>query len=197
MSQPSDRSTDAAAGPRVRKGSAVGQRLRFRHVEPSDAEFILRLRTDERKGRHLSPTSPDIEAQRRYLEGYASSTDQAYFVIELLDGTPVGTIRIYDPQGSSFCWGSWILADHAPKSSAVESTLMIYRYGLELGFDRSHFDVRKANEKVWQYHERCGARRTGETDIDYFYAIDRDAIEQLFARYQSRIPNGIHVQFDS
>ncbi|HEY0042977.1 MAG TPA: GNAT family N-acetyltransferase [Allosphingosinicella sp.] len=179
--------------PAVRKGSAVGARLRFRDVTVDDAEFILGLRTDEVKGRHLSPTSPDIDAQRRYLESYGASTNQAFFIIETLSGAPVGTIRIYDPQGTSFCWGSWILADDAPKSSAVESTLMIYRYGLELGFDSAHFDVRKANEKVWQYHERCGAKRVRETDIDYFYTIDREAIEQLLRRYESRVPNGISV----
>jgi len=195
--QVDERSARAASGPVVRKGTATGPRLRLRDVDARDAEFILALRTDERKGRHLSSTSPDLEAQRRYLEAYASSTDQAYFLVELLDGTPVGTVRIYDPRGSSFCWGSWILADNAPKSSAVETTLMVYRYGLELGFDASHFDVRKANEKVWQYHERCGARRTHETEIDYFYSMDREAIEQLFQRYHSRIPNGIEVAFNS
>jgi len=184
-----------SANPVVRKGSAVGNSIRFRNVEPRDGEFILRLRTDPQKGRHLSPTSPDLMQQKRYLEAYAASSNQAYFIIETLDGRPVGTVRIYDPQGRSFCWGSWILSDDAPKSSAVESTLMIYAYGLALGFDSSHFDVRRANEKVWQYHERCGARRIRETDLDYFYTIDRPAIDALLERYRSRIPNGIHVEF--
>lgn len=196
---PGEGSSAAAEGradhPRVRTGSATGHRLRFRHVTPGDAEFVLGLRTDARKGKHLSPTSPDIDEQRRYLEKYASINDQAYFIVETLDGRRVGTIRIYDPQGDSFCWGTWILADDAPKSSAVESTLMIYRYGLDLGFQRAHFDVRKGNEKVWRYHERCGAKRVRETDMDYFYEIDREAIEHLFERYGSRIPTGIQTSF--
>ena len=183
-------------GPDVLKGTVTGPNLRLRDVRPDDAAFILGLRTDPRKGRHLSPTSPDMEKQRRYLAEYAHTSDQAYFLIETLDGRPVGTVRIYDPQGRSFCCGSWILTDDAPRSAAVESTLMIYRYGLELGFDAAHFDVRRANEKVWQYHERCGARRVRETEIDYFYEIDRGAIEALFEKYASRIPNGISVAFD-
>lgn len=161
----------------------------------SDAAFMLALRTDERKGRYLSPTSADLEMQKDYIKRYGQATDQAYFIVETLDKRPVGTIRIYDPRATSFCWGSWILSDDAPKSSAVESTLMIYKYGLTLGFDRSHFDVRKANEKVWQYHERCGAKRTGESEIDYFYSIDRNAIENLFDHYARRVPDGIQVSF--
>lgn len=186
-----------AARPMILKGTAFGPNLRFRDVDERDAEFILGLRLDSRKGRHLSPTSPDRSQQKKYLQSYACSKNQAYFIIETLDGRPVGTVRIYDPQGHSFCWGSWILTDDAPRSSAVESTLMIYRYGLELGFDAAHFDVRKANEKVWQYHERCGARRVRETDIDYFYEMDRGAIEALLEKYASRIPKGISVAFHS
>lgn len=122
------------------------------------------------------------------------SHDQIYFIIEH-DAQPVGTVRLYDQQGMSFCWGSWILADDAPKSSAVESTLMVYKVGMELGFSSSHFDVRKRNEKVWQYHERLGAKRVGETDLDYLYEIDREAIEKIFAKYADRLPVPILVEF--
>ena len=37
-----------------------------------------------------------------------------------------------------------------------------------LGFKDAHFDVRKGNERIWQFHERFGARRNAETVLDYF-----------------------------
>ncbi|KAA6183973.1 WxcM-like domain-containing protein [Thiohalocapsa marina] len=49
---------------------------------PEDATFILSLRTDEKKSRYLSTTAPDLDAQRSWLQRYATATDQAYFIIE-------------------------------------------------------------------------------------------------------------------
>lgn len=182
--------------PELKKPQSVrGSRLSFRDATMADAEFILSLRTDASKNAFLSKTSNDLEVQRAWLTKYAQDSSQIYFIIEDSDGVPVGTVRMYDVQGSSFCWGSWILSDSAPKSSAIESTLMIYSLGLALGFDSSHFDVRKGNEKVWQYHERLGAIRTAETDLDYYYRFDKAAMEAFIEKYSSRLPEGIEIVF--
>lgn len=170
----------------VRPKGVRGPRLAFRNAEPRDAEFILSLRLDPVKNTHLSQVPDDLDRQRAWLADYAD----LYFVIEH-EGRSVGTVRLYDQRGTSFSWGSWILSADAPRSAAVESTLMVYRLGLELGFGASHFEVRKANEKVWQYHERCGAERTGETAEDYLYSIEKAAIVALLDRYESRGPISI------
>jgi RimJ/RimL family protein N-acetyltransferase len=167
-----------------------GPNLRFRLATEADAEFILSLRLDPAKNRHLSPVAADVEAQRQYIRDQAQSdrfgvTGQLYFIIEA-QGRPVGTIRLYGVRGTSFSWGSWILTDDAPKSAAVESTCMVYRLGLFQGFCAAHFEVHKANEKVWQYHERFGARRVGETDRAYLYQIDKGEILAALNRYASR-----------
>jgi RimJ/RimL family protein N-acetyltransferase len=180
-------------GPRlVAPRLVTGSRLTFCPANPDDAAFILSLRLDVAKNKHLSATSPDVERQRQWLA--ALPPDQVYFIIEA-EGRPVGTVRLYDPRGSSFCWGSWILSDDAPKSSAVESTLMVYATGMALGFTAAHFEVRKENVKVWEYHERCGAERVGETEEEYLYTISEPAIEALFARYQSRLNGPVTVDW--
>lgn len=180
-------------GPRlVAPRLVTGSRLTFRAADPEDAEFILSLRLDEEKNKHLSTTSPDVERQRQWLAALPS--DQIYFIIEA-DARPVGTVRLYDQRESSFCWGSWILSNDAPKSSAVESTLMVYATGLALGFTAAHFEVRKENVKVWQYHERCGAERIGETEEEYLYAISEPAVQALFARYQSRLDGPVRIDW--
>lgn len=186
--------TDRPDRPKLTKPvSVTGARLRFRDATPADAGFILGLRLDADKGRFLSPTSEDVDAQVRWLCGYAADDSQIYFIIEDLRGAAVGTVRLYDARDRSFCWGSWILSDAAPRSSAVESTMMIYAFALGLGFDASHFDVRRGNQRVWAYHERWGAVRVGESELDYFYTIDRPAIEAALARYADRLPGGIVV----
>ena len=108
----------------------------FRDACVSDAEFILSLRTDENKSRFLSATKNDLEAQKAWLIQYAAADDQAYFIIEFND-EPIGTVRLYDAQQDSFCWGSWILKDGRPRQAAMESALMVYAYAVNhLGFKK-------------------------------------------------------------
>jgi len=190
-----DSSTDDAE-PGFRKPRRVsGSRLQFRNATDADADFILSLRLDPNKNRHLSATSPDREAQVRWLRGYRDDDEQVYFIIEDGDGRPVGTVRLYDRRGPSFCWGSWILADNAPRSAAIESTVLVYSIATALGFTRAHFDVRKDNKKVWEYHERLGAERVGEDGEDFFYAMEEEAICELLRRYQDRVPAGARIEW--
>lgn len=184
----------APASPRIRKAQVLkGKTLMFRDARESDAELILSLRTDESKGRHLSATSSDLEAQRSWLRQYAAATDQAYFIIEY-QAKAIGTVRLYDARGNSFCWGSWIIADGQPAHAAIESALMVYAYALDvLGFSGAHFDVRKANERVWAFHERFGAIRIGETSEDWLYELDQQAIDAARQRYRRYLPESLET----
>lgn len=101
---------------RLRKAArVVGKTLYFRNATVDDAAFILSLRTNAEKSRYLSAVSGDLAEQEAWLERYAHADDQAYFIIEY-QGTPIGTVRLYDPQGESFCWGSWILHSSRPRA---------------------------------------------------------------------------------
>jgi RimJ/RimL family protein N-acetyltransferase len=181
---------------RIRKALRVqGRTLTFRDATTDDAAFILSLRTNAEKSRYLSAVSGKLSEQQAWLARYAHADDQAYFIIES-KGEPLGTVRLYDPQGDSFCWGSWILKDGRPSHAAMESALMVYAYALDhLGFAGAHFDVRKGNERVWQFHERFGARRVDETDLDYFYRLDRKAIAASLERYGRFLDGGVTVTF--
>lgn len=180
--------------PSINKATrVVGKSLTFRDATVGDAAFILSLRTDEKKSRYLSAVAADLSAQQAWLEGYADSRDQAYFIIEY-ENEPIGTVRLYDPQNNSFCWGSWILKDGRPAHAAMESTLMVYSYAVDhLGFQSAHFDVRKGNDRVWKFHERFGAVRVSETDLDYFYHLSLESIQQSRVTYAKYLPSNVIV----
>ncbi|MFM8900479.1 MAG: GNAT family N-acetyltransferase [Burkholderiales bacterium] len=178
----------------VKPNKVFGNNLIFRDALIDDASFILRLRTDDKKAQHLSTTANDLSKQIAWLEKYSNDHQQIYFVITNRRGGPVGTVRLYDQQNDSFCWGSWILEDGAPSSYALESALMVYHFAFSLGFNNAHFDVRKGNESVWKFHERFGAVRVEETDLDYFYTISSDAIKKSLLKYQKYLPNGLEIE---
>lgn len=181
---------------KIRKAArVVGKTLQFRDATVADAAFILSLRTDAEKSRYLSAVSSELADQQAWLAAYALAEDQAYFIIEHQQH-PIGTARLYDAQGDSFCWGSWILSNSRPSQAAMESALMVYAYSLDhLGFRAAHFDVRKGNERVWQFHERFGAQRMGETELDYLYQLDHPEITQSRERYRRFLHESVTVHY--
>ncbi len=186
--------TPQPGAPRYIKPQLVrGHKLQFRDARPDDAAFILGLRTDEKKSRYLSATSPDVAQQRAWLERYAADDSQVYFLITDMQGEPTGTVRLYDQRGDSFCWGSWIKSDVAPSGFGVESALMVYEYGLALGFTRAHFEVRKGNAGVTTFHERFGAVVVSEDEENFYYEMSELAIRNALAQYRHILPDGIAI----
>ena len=92
---------------------------------------------------------------------------------------------MYDFQDNSFCWGSWLIKEHAPKTTAIESALQIYEFGFyKLGFEKSHFDVRIDNNKVIALHQRFGAKIVDEDNLDYFFNFEKRDYEITKEKYK-------------
>lgn len=182
--------------PILRKAKLVfGKNLVFRNASLSDAAFIFSLRTDAKKSRHLSSVSDQLSDQEVWLESYALRDNEAYFIIENKAGESLGTVRLYDSVKHSFCWGSWIIKDGAPQSVAIESALMVYVYGLDtLGFRTAHFQVNKENKRVCMFHERFGATRIAENEIEYEYIISNEAISKAMQHYRRYLPLSLTVE---
>lgn len=168
-----------------------GNTLRLRLVEQGDADFILSLRLDERYNIFLSAVTPDVEAQKQWIEKYKydeKAGNQFYFIIERLDGTPCGTVRVYDLREDSFCWGSWILNQDKTRYAALESAFLVYEFGFErLGFEKSHFDVMKGNKGVIKFHQRMGATQINEDEYNLYFEITKDTVEIAKQRLVDKI----------
>ncbi|AZE77579.1 GNAT family N-acetyltransferase [Pseudomonas synxantha] len=165
--------------------------IKLRFIEDRDAEFVLTLRLDEKYNQFLSSVSPSIEAQREWIKKYKTdetSGTQYYFIIERNDGTPCGTVRLYDFKEDSFCWGSWILNEDKTRYAALESAFLVYKFAFEhLNMKKSHFEVRKGNERVISFHEKMGAINTGETELDLLFEITKEAVSHTKQRLLSKI----------
>lgn len=150
-----------------------GHNLALRLIRPDDAEYVYKLRTDPTYNTHLSEVRGGVEDQRNWIAHYKARENEIkelYYVIERMDGTRCGLVRLYDISSESFTWGSWILDHNKTKKAALESAVLIYVIGFEaLGIPKAVFDVRKGNEHTIAFHERFQAVRTGETDQDILF----------------------------
>jgi RimJ/RimL family protein N-acetyltransferase len=164
-----------------------GHNIDLRLVEIDDAEFILRLRLDERLNQHISATDADLESQVEWLRRYKEREREGreyYFIVEGKSGEPYGTVRLYDFQQDSFCWGSWIMLPGNP-SKAFESAVLAYECGFDkLGFAKSHFSVDKNNSRVVAFHKRFGAKIVREDETNYYFQSLKADFEAAKERYQ-------------
>ena len=167
-----------------------GKNINLRTVEIEDAEFIYNMRQNQNKTKYLSRVTGTVESQKEWIKNYKQREEEKkefYFVIESKDKEKLGVVRMYDFQDESFCWGSWLIKEDAPKSTAIESALQIYEFGFySLGFEKSHFDVRKGNDKVIAFHQRFGAKIVSEDELDYFFNFqksDYEIIKEKYKRY--------------
>ena len=181
---------------KIRKAERIlGKTLIMRNATVTDAAFILSLRMDANKSRYLSKVTGELIDQKKWLQNYSECEDEAYFIIENLQGIPIGTLRLYDAQGDSFCCGSWILTEAAPLAAAMESALIGYHYALNsLGFLNAHFRVHKSNQSVCKFHERFGANRVSEDLLQYTYKLSNSAIKLAMDKYRRYLPDGIFVE---
>jgi hypothetical protein len=133
-------------------------------------------------------------AQLRWLEAYKvreQAGEEFYFAI-VSDGADRGLVRMYDFRElegrRSFCWGSWIIPPPRAAGLVTYSALLVYEVGFgALGFEQSHFDVRLANTGVIGFHERAGARRVSQDELDALFRFLPEDHERLRAASASQI----------
>lgn len=139
---------------------ASGYNIRLRPVTHADAEFIVRLRCMPHVIGTVGDSTPDIQAQERWIESYFQRTDDYYFIIESQDGTPLGTIGIYDMADGSAEWGRWITLPGV--LVGLSSAILVHDIAFDqLGLHEVRGCVVSANERVISFHRRFGAEQTG------------------------------------
>ena len=162
--------------------------INLRTVKIEDAEFIYAMRQNESKTKYLSKVSGTVDSQKEWIVKYKEREEEKlefYFIIESKNNEKLGLVRMYDFKDNSFCWGSWLIKEDAPKSTAIESALQIYEFAFyNLGFTKSHFEVQKGNDKVIAFHKRFGAKIIDENELEYFFNFEKSNYEIIKEKYK-------------
>lgn len=160
----------------------------LRVVDLHDAEFILKLRTDEKLGQFISVTDPDLTSQRNWIKNYKkreAAKREYYYIAEDKKGNSYGTIRLYNFDDKSFEIGSWLFLKNAPLGMAVKAHFIGFEAGFELlNAEYCRFDIRKKNATVLKYMQDFETNLIKEDDLNYYYTLARDK----FYKRRSEIP---------
>ncbi len=152
-----------------------GKFVNLREITIEDAEFVLMLRCNGKKSKHLHATENNVEKQIDYIKKYLALKNEFYFIIENKANEPIGTLRMYDIKGDCYTGGSWLLIPGATPQEALESVLLLKDFAFDVAkFNLEKFDVRKSNKKVVRFHKICGAKIVDENDIDCFFELTKE-----------------------
>lgn len=140
--------------------------MHARLVKEEDAEFILKLRTDEKLGKYLHYTDNSVEKQRKWICEYKKRELAGidYYFIFYYKQSPVGLNRIYNIHGDVFTTGSWIFEKAAPSECSIASAIIIREIAFDVcslnfedSFDGCHID----NKKVLKFNKMMGMKESG------------------------------------
>ncbi len=161
----------------IQQEALQGKYVNLREITLNDAAFVVALRCSP-KAKYLNPTKNDVSLQQRYIANYFHKKDEWYFIVEDKVGKALGTIRIYNVCGTRFEAGSWLMSNEANIAQSLEGEYLLKNYAYHiLGFHVNHFEVRKANKKVIQFHKAYGARIVRECEMDYFFELTKDEFD--------------------
>jgi RimJ/RimL family protein N-acetyltransferase len=165
----------------------VGTNVCLRLVQPADAAYLFQLRTDPALNTHLSQVYGTIADQEAWITSY-KEREQAgaefYFIIERLDQTPCGTVRLYNIEGNTFTWGSWMLDCNKPRKAAPESAMLSFGYAFEtLNLKAGFVTVNIGNTHAEAFYRRFGMTELRRSDDEAFFVYSAD----LFNRQKSLI----------
>jgi hypothetical protein len=164
--------------------------IRIQTIEDHDAEFILKLRTDNNLSRFLSHTSTDLNAQREWIRRYKEREKEGkeYYFIALHNGTRYGTTRIYNIESDCFEVGSWLFSPDAPIGVSILTDIIGREFAFKkLGARKCKFTVRRENHTVIKYHKSYKPILIKETQEDFFFMLTREAFET----YKNKLINVI------
>jgi hypothetical protein len=145
--------------------------LSFRLVQETDAAFILSLRTDSNRNKHLSPTDNSLDNQVQWLRAYKEREARGkeyYFIYTDEQQHDAGLFRLYNINGNTVTAGSWLSKPGIEAFTALKADLyvsvLIFKI---LQFETCLIDVRNDN-------------KTGEDEQNIYLTMNNAGFEKKY-----------------
>ncbi|WP_052574745.1 GNAT family N-acetyltransferase [Bacteroides intestinalis] len=138
-----------------------GKFVRLRPVMVEDAEFILCLRNDKDISKYLPPLNVTVKQQQGWINKQRNDTDSYYFIFEKKNGTPIGTISVYNIQETHAEAGRYCSIGDSVCN--IEAALLIDDFIFDiLNLDYIDSWVYKDNKQVVMQNQGFGCKWDGE-----------------------------------
>lgn len=155
-----------------------GKYIQLKSAALDDAEFIVNIRNDETKNTYIHKVPKDIELQKKWLDRQMNADGDYYFVIQDLNGKPLGLCSIYNvsPLDKTAEFGRWISWGSAIHN--VESVILSFDFAFEnLEVDLIYMKIMLQNKAVRNFWKRFGADTICEV-FENDLCLEKKAVEK-------------------
>ncbi|WP_332456913.1 hypothetical protein [Petrimonas sp.] len=159
--------------------------LYVRLINESDAEFIVKLRTQE-KARFMNTVSSDVEKQKEWIREYKIREHAGldYYFIYYLNETALGINRIYNIQEDSFVGGSFVFLN-CDFEIPIFATLIEDYIGFEILDKSACFgNIKKENKRAIKYNKLYGADFIYEDETEVFFISTKKMYLKKKAKFE-------------
>jgi len=152
----------------------TGRMIRLRPLEREDLALVAGWRNSPEVYEFMFEQEPiSLAQQERWYEGVISSDDRYYFVIETIDGDPIGLVYLVqlDWRNRRAEWGFYIgELNYRMSGHAAEAELLLLQYGFHhLNLHRICCQCFAFNTKVIAMHRRFGFKEEGRLRDHVFH----------------------------
>lgn len=153
--------------------------IKLRLVEETDADFIIKLRSDESKARFISKTDSDVNKQKLWIKEYKireKNKQEFYFIAIDENNNAFATYRVYNIKEDTAEIGSFVSKpDYDIPINVIKVDVIIKSFVFStLGFDQLNFEVRKNNKSVVNYHSKFKPTLVNEDELNYYYILEKE-----------------------
>lgn len=156
--------------------------IKLNSVEIEDAEFIIILRTDNKKSRYISSTGSDIDLQKKWIKDYKqreAQNKEYYFIAIDENGEKFATYRVYNIEDDICEIGSWVSKPgYQNANNSIKVDLIMKEFVFEiLKYSKVRFEVNKANTSVIKYHKLFNPVLVSESEDNNYFILEKENFE--------------------
>ena len=175
--------------------TADGYCYRLRPVKLEDAQFIIKVRLeDKERTRYIHPIPDDVSLEEQWINRYFQREGDYFFVVETKEGIPIGTSSVYNIHGDQ-AEGGRILLYGTPLQNA-EAAVLGYDFAFSVcGLKRMVLTVLEDNIHVRGFVKKFGAKEEFRKynnefhcDMIYYYVTDK-----MYQEKRGRIMRSIEM----
>ena len=184
----------------VYDGVIQGKTVRLRSIEEADAEVTFRMRTDPDKARFVRAGKGTVEGQREYIRKQRTVPDDYLFVIEDLQGNPIGMKGVYNYNKEEKTVETGRFIGYGSQVQNIEALMLSFDFAFDvLKVDRIEMSTLENNDVMLGIQKKFGVAFTYRDRYDEFeydnlhsvltreaYAASRPKISALIDRFANR-----------
>ena len=149
-----------------------GKSMNLRPVEISDAEFLVKIRNDEKLAKYLHPISSSVEDEKQWILKQRDREGDYFFMICDLADKPIGAVRLSGIDDNSGEVGSLISYGNSVQNIEAEFRMINFAFDV-IGLDFLHGYTLTENRAVISYHKKFG----------YVYEDEEKVVDGMKVRF--------------